>query len=113
ANAQARVELRGFADEEAALRRVATLVARAAALDELFAAVVGEVGGLLEVDHAVLSRYDADGLMTVVGQWVDEDPGPSLAVGSRLEPDALDVQALVLETGRAARIDDPSEATDA
>ena len=30
ANAQARVELRGFADEQAALRRVATLVARAA-----------------------------------------------------------------------------------
>jgi GAF domain len=56
ANAQARMELRGFADEQAALRRVATLVARAAPPEEVFAAVAAEVGRLLEVDVALLSR---------------------------------------------------------
>src|SRR6185437_9461910 len=42
ANAQARVELRGYAAEQAALRRVATLVARGAAPDEVFTAVAEE-----------------------------------------------------------------------
>jgi hypothetical protein len=46
ANAQARTELRGFAEEQAALRRVATLVARAAPPEEVFAAVAAEVGQL-------------------------------------------------------------------
>ena len=50
ANAQARVELRRFADEQAGLRRVATLVARAAPPEEVFAAVAAEAGRLLEAD---------------------------------------------------------------
>ena len=50
ANAQARVELRGFAEEQAALRRVATLVARAAPPEEVFAAVTAEAGRLLSAD---------------------------------------------------------------
>ena len=44
ANAQARLELRGFAAEQAALRRVATLVARGAPPEQVFAAVTTEVG---------------------------------------------------------------------
>ena len=47
ANAQARAELRGFAEEQAALRRVAVLVARAAPPEEVFAAVAEEAGRLL------------------------------------------------------------------
>ena len=52
ASAQARVELRGFAEEQAALRRVATLVARAASPGEVFAAVTAEVGRMLDVDFS-------------------------------------------------------------
>ena len=58
ANAQARVELRGFAEEQAALRRVATLVAQAAPPEEVLAAVTEEAGRLLNADYTVMSRYD-------------------------------------------------------
>jgi GAF domain-containing protein len=47
ANAQARMELRGYAEEQAALRRVATDVARGAQLEEVFATVAAEAGRLL------------------------------------------------------------------
>jgi len=42
-----------IAEEQAALRRVAVLVARAAPPGEVFAAVTEEVGRLLSADHAV------------------------------------------------------------
>jgi hypothetical protein len=51
-----RVELGGFTDEQAMQRRVAALVARGRRRGK-FAAVVEEVGGLLAVDHTVLTRY--------------------------------------------------------
>jgi GAF domain-containing protein len=56
ANAQSRLELRGYAQEQAALRKVAVLVARGAAPQEVFTAVAEEIGRLLEVDYTVLSR---------------------------------------------------------
>jgi hypothetical protein len=48
-----RVELRGFAEEQAALRRVATLVARAAPPEQVFAAVAAEVGRVLDTDFTL------------------------------------------------------------
>ncbi|MGX7677535.1 GAF domain-containing sensor histidine kinase [Jatrophihabitans sp. DSM 45814] len=111
ANAQARMELRRFADEQAALRRVATLVACAALPDRVFAAVAEEVGLLLSVDYTVLSRYDADGAATVVGGWAQADPGRPLAIGLHIKPDGRNIHALVLESGHSARIDDYAGAT--
>jgi len=68
ASAQARVELRSIAEEQAALRRVAMLVAGGAAPGTVFAAVAEEVGRVLpEADFAMVSRYDADGGVEVVG----------------------------------------------
>jgi signal transduction histidine kinase len=113
ANAQAHVELRGFAEEQAALRRVAVLVARAASPEEVFAAVAEEVGRLLKVDYTVLSRYDAAGLVTVVGGWARTDPGRPLAIGLRLKPEGRNMHTLVFETGRPARIDDYGDASGA
>jgi hypothetical protein len=49
---------RGIADEQAALRRVAVLVAQAAPPDQVFTAVTEEAGRLLGVAHASMSRYD-------------------------------------------------------
>ena len=106
ANAQARVELRGFAEEQAALRRVATLVAGGAPPEEVFTAVPEEVGRLLNVDYTVVSRYDADGLVTVVGGWARADPGRPLAIGLRLKPEGRNIHALVFQTGQPTRIDD-------
>jgi len=104
ANAQARVELRRFAEEQAALHRVATLVARVAAPEEVFSAVTEEAGQLLGADYASMSRYDPDGTRTVVATW--DNTGRTLHLGARLGLGGRNVTTLVFQTGRAARIDD-------
>jgi signal transduction histidine kinase len=111
ANAQARVELSGFAEEQAALRRVATLVARAASPDEVFAAVTCEVGRLLEADFTVLGRLDPDGAATVLGAWTPADPTRPVPIGLRLSSGGHNVHTLVFHSGRPARIDYDRDAT--
>jgi signal transduction histidine kinase len=51
------------------LRRVATLVARNAAPADVFHACAGEMGRALGAEHAMITRYDPDGMITVVGHW--------------------------------------------
>jgi hypothetical protein len=67
AGAQAQAEQRGFADEQATLRRVATLAARGAPPDEVFASVAAEASQLLRANYTAVSRYDQDGMVTVIG----------------------------------------------
>ena len=55
-----------LADEQAALRRLAMLVARAAPADVIFEAVADEVHRLLGGDVTALNRFDPDGLWTVI-----------------------------------------------
>jgi GAF domain-containing protein len=104
-NAQARVELRGFADEQAALRRVATLVAQVAAPEEVFAAVTEEAGRLLHADCASMHRYDPDGTMTVVANW-SSTGAAAFPVGTRARLGGRNVSTRVFQTGRMARVDD-------
>ena len=104
ANAQARMELRGFADEQAALRRVATLVAQAAPPAQVFAAVAEEAGRLLHTGHAAMGRYGPDGTITAVA--ASDSAGDAFPVGTRWGLGGQDLHTLVLRTGRAARIDD-------
>ncbi|MEV0071056.1 MULTISPECIES: GAF domain-containing sensor histidine kinase [unclassified Amycolatopsis] len=114
ANTQARVELRRYADEQAALRRVATLVASAATPEDVFAAVTAEVGGVLEVDFTFLSRFDAADRATIVGAWCQTDDSTGLAtVGTGYDLAGSNIPTLVSRTGRTARIDDYWEATGA
>jgi GAF domain-containing protein len=102
-------EFRVLAEEQAALRRIATLVARGMPSDEVFAAVTEEVGRLLCVEYAHLGRYEPDGTMTIVAGWgrrVDH-----FSVGRRWSLRGKDVATIVFETGRPARVDsfaDPS-----
>jgi signal transduction histidine kinase len=103
ANAQARVELREFAEEQAALRRVATLVARAASPEEVFAAVAEEAGRLLGAHHATLSRYGPDGAVRVVASW--SSTSAAFPVGTRWSLGGRNLHTLVFQTGRAAQID--------
>ena len=98
ASAQAGVELRGFAEEQGALRRVATLVARAAAPEEVFAAVAAEVGRLLRADATLLSRYDQDAKATVVGAWTSKGDTPA-PLGTRLSLGGRDLHTLVFQRG--------------
>ena len=85
ANAKARVDLRRFADEQAALRRVATLVARGAPPDEVFAAVAEEVGRVLDVDDTAASRYESNRARLVVGAWARSGT-PVVPVGTSERP---------------------------
>jgi signal transduction histidine kinase len=109
ANAQARMELRGFADEQAALRRVATLVAGGAPPEEVFAAVTEEAGRLLGAHHATMAQYDPDGTRTLVATW--SSTGAAFPVGSRARLGGRNVHTLVFQTRRPARIDDYTHAS--
>ena len=112
ANAQARLELRSYAAEQAALRRVATLVARAAAPEEVFAAVAEEAARLLAADATAMSRYDADGAATIVAAWSSTGSAFSpAAVGTRVSLGGRNVGTLVFQTGQPARIDDYASAS--
>jgi signal transduction histidine kinase len=104
ANAQARTELRRFADEQAALRRVATLVARAAPPEQVFAAVTEEAGRLLHADLATMNRYGSDGAIWVVAAW--NITGGDFPVGTWWGPGGPDLHTLVFRTRRPGRIDD-------
>jgi GAF domain-containing protein len=98
-------ELHGLAEEQAALRRVATLVARGVAPEEeLFAAVTEEVGRVLLVDVAALSRYESDNTMTNLAIW-RASGGKLPAVGGRQPLGGENTSTLVFETRRSARID--------
>jgi GAF domain-containing protein len=98
-----RDELRLLAEEQAALRRVATLVARRVTPAELFDAVVAEVHRLLEANHTRLLRYEPDGTATAVAGRAA--PGVDIVNGERLTLEGRNVTSMVLRTGRPARID--------
>jgi signal transduction histidine kinase len=98
-----REELRLLADEQAALRRVATLVARGVSPEEIFAAVAREVGVLFGAQHAGVSRYEPDGTAVVVAMDRRLDGMP---VGMRYDPEEAAAAALVRRTCRPARVDD-------
>jgi len=110
ASAQARVELRGYAEEQAALRRIATLIAGAAPPDVLFTAVAGEVGRLLHGGFAVLNRFDPDDTVVTVGAWSGRDPRGSLPVGGQSCLGGRNVTTRVFQTGRPARSEGYAEA---
>jgi signal transduction histidine kinase len=112
ASAQAQMELRGFAEEQAALRRVATLVARAAPPEEVFATVAAEAGQLLSADATLMSRYHPGDVATIVGAWASagDEPAP---LGLRLSLGGRDLHTLVFQSGRPTRIDDYGQASGA
>jgi hypothetical protein len=104
-NAQLYADFRQIADEQAALRRVATLVARAAPPEEVFAAVAAEAGRVLGVDVAILNRYAPGGAETVaVAVWAS-DGIPPVGLGNRVPLGGRNMTSLVFQTGQPARID--------
>jgi signal transduction histidine kinase len=103
ANSEARSELHRKAEEQSALRRVATLVAQAATPAMLFDAVAEEIGELLGVDRTFLGRYEDDDTVSLLARWSKSGdhlkfPGPtSTSTGT--------LASAVRDTGRPARID--------
>jgi len=105
ANAQAEQDLRQLTDIQAALRRLAMLVARGERPEAVFAAVTREVLRHFGSGTARMIRYEADGTSTLVAN--EGTTGPHVRVGKRWEgypPTGL--TATVWETGQPARVDD-------
>jgi signal transduction histidine kinase len=98
-----RDELASILAEQAALRRVATLVARGAAPEDVFAVTAREVCQLLGANAAALSRYESDATLTVLALETDVDLG--VRVGARIGLEGDSAMGAVFRTGRAARQD--------
>ncbi|HEY0868777.1 MAG TPA: GAF domain-containing protein, partial [Acidothermaceae bacterium] len=69
ANATARTEVRRLVDEQATIRRIATLVAQQAPLRDVCQKVAEELGDLLRVEDVRLLRYGRNDDTTVLGSW--------------------------------------------
>src|SRR5690349_23976528 len=105
ANAQAEQRLRELADTQAALRRLATLVARGEPPEAVFAAATSEALLYFGGGTARMIRYESDGTATLMAN--EGTTGPHVRVGERWEgypPTGL--TATVRRTGQAARVDD-------
>jgi signal transduction histidine kinase len=94
------------AEEQAALRRVATLVASGAEPAAVFGIVAEEAGRLLRAHSSAAIRYDGDSAVTV-GRWQEGDAVTGFEVGTTVPLTGSDgLSAVVARTGRSARIDD-------
>jgi signal transduction histidine kinase/ketosteroid isomerase-like protein len=94
-----RAEAALVAEEQAALRRVATLVARGASQDELFAAVTQEIGWLVAADTTSMIRIEPDDTITLVAAWSAQQA--DLPIGSSRPMD--EQLRSMRETGRPWR----------
>jgi signal transduction histidine kinase len=103
ANAEARAELQRLADEQAALRRVATLVAEAAPPGAVFDAVIAEVGQLLGAEQIALLRFERAHEGTIVALRGHEEA--VRLIGERISLEGDSVTARVQRTARSARMD--------
>ena len=124
ADSQSREQLAQLASEQAALRRVATMVAqesppaevlaeftRAPASGQLFSIVAREVASALDVPGVIVTRYEPDGTAVTVGEAFGPDLAGAeqfLGIGTPMPPDPGTLTALVLDTHEPARVDDLS-----
>ncbi|MEY2567678.1 MAG: hypothetical protein QOE35_2207 [Actinomycetota bacterium] len=96
------VGLRQLLEQQAALRRVATLVAAGESSGSVFTAVAAEVGGLLHAGSTAVVRKEVDGSSALVGH-VGYDGAPTTAEPA---PELASVLADVLATGQPAHRED-------
>ncbi|MFB9838243.1 GAF domain-containing sensor histidine kinase [Actinoallomurus acaciae] len=90
---------------QAALRRVATLVARGVPPQETFSAVAGEMGRLVGPDHVTLQRFEPDDTVRAVGHWSAPDaPQIMPPLDGHWPNEEGTVGMTVLRTGRPARM---------
>jgi signal transduction histidine kinase len=101
-SAEARESVRVLADEQAALLRVAALVARGAGEAEIFDAVAVEAAGLINDEPTTLVRYEGDRTFTVLAHR--NGPAP---IGMTFTVPADDAGSLdqMLRTSKPARLD--------
>jgi PAS domain S-box-containing protein len=106
---QAESELRRLAGEQAARRRVATLVASGVSPSAVFSAVAEEVERLLDAQATTIGRLEPDGTMAIVAS--NGTARGELPVASRLKLESELALTAVVRTGRSARVDNYSRAS--
>jgi len=98
-------EVGRLAQEQRALRRVATLVASEASPERVFTAVSEECARVLDVNGSAVFRFEGDDTATVVGRY-DRDEVGAFQVGDRILADDNTAIGRARDTGLPARIDD-------
>jgi PAS domain S-box-containing protein len=98
-----------LAQEQRALRRVATLVASEASPERVFTAVSEECARVLEVNASAVFRFEGDDTATIVGRHSRQEAGDAFTLGLRLPADDDTGIGQVLRTGAPARIHDYTE----
>jgi signal transduction histidine kinase len=100
-----RDELARVADEQAALRRLATLIAHGAPPTEVFDAVAREMGRLLGARHTLVVRYEPAATAVTVGDWNNHgDIDATMPLGSHWTLERGTVSELVFRTGAPGRV---------
>jgi signal transduction histidine kinase len=102
-NTQAREDLRRLADEQEALRRLATLVAEGAEPPVVFDAVCQETGRVLGASSINLARFMSDGFSITVAGWSLRDV--HVPAGTRLPLDGESINRIVRDTAAPGRLD--------
>ncbi|CAM4406945.1 GAF domain-containing protein [Mycobacterium basiliense] len=100
-----------LAGRQAALRRIATLVARGAPASEIFPAVAEELAHCLGVTDTSLWRYESDDTATLVAAYEGTGHAERKPVGTRWPVRGDNIVAKVARTGGPARLDDDQTAT--
>jgi PAS domain S-box-containing protein len=95
--------LQRMADEQAALRRVATAVAAEIEPERLFGLVAEEVGRALHARIANILRFNGDGTALTMAAW--SDGADTLPVGTVIPLDGETIAPRIWRTGRPARYD--------
>jgi signal transduction histidine kinase len=97
-------EASALAEQQAALRRVATLVARGVDPSEVYQAAVAELSRGLGIDNVALLRYETEEVLVLLASR-DKHGLSKMSIGERLSLDGDNVTAMILSTGAPARID--------
>jgi PAS domain S-box-containing protein len=100
-----RDKLKELAEQQAALRRVATLVARGASSSEVFSTVADEMAGCLGVRNASVNRFDGDQVVVLALSHLDEEMANKPVVGERHTLEGDNIATRVIQAGRPARLE--------
>jgi len=100
-------ELERAAEEQAALRRIATLVATGATESELTAAVTSEIGRYFRAQTADTMRWDGD-TIAAIGSW-SADGGAVQRPGLAFPYGGDTITARIVETAAPARVNSPAD----
>jgi signal transduction histidine kinase len=105
-NSRIQADMEQLIAEQAALLRVAELVARESEASDVFHAVAEQLGRVTHVSGAQVLRFDDGEMATSVGNWGPVDSG--IRVGTRLSTRGNSVTGQVRATGLPARVEDYS-----